>query len=149
MPRPVRNILSIALALVVFAAGGLQSARAIFKSSATLVHVSHSMNAEHRTSPPHHAHHDHAEVLPVNPAECLVVCLEAFPDRHLTGQEIRVASSGDAASYPYPKTRDPIWLASNQLLSIRLAARGPPYEAWPPSLSSAQQTFLLTHRLRI
>lgn len=149
MLRTVRNILSIALALVVLAAGGLQSARAIFKNSAALGHVSHGMKAEHRSAPPTHAHHDHAEVLPVNPAECLVVCLDALPEHYLTGYEARVASSDDAVSYPYPDIASPIWLTSNRLLSLHLAARGPPHEAWPPNLSSAQPTFLRTHRLRI
>lgn len=149
MPRTVRNILSIVLALVVITAGGLQSARALFQSSATLVHASHGMNPDDRTSPTPHGHQDRAGVLPMNPAECLVVCLEALPDHYLMVKEVRAASNEDATSYPYPPNAVPIWLTSNQLQSLHLAARGPPYESWPPNLSSAQQTFLSTHRLRI
>mgnify|MGYP001825324259 FL=1 len=149
MPRPVRNILSIALALVVIATGGLQSARAVFKSTVTVVHASHGMNAEHHTAPPPHAHHDHAAVLPVNPTECLIVCLKALPDHYLKGQEFRVPSCEDATSYPYPDKVAPNWLTLNQLQSLHLAARGPPCKVWIPNLSGAQQVFLRTHRLRI
>ena len=149
MPLSVRKILSLALALVVLTTGGLQSARAVFKNSAPLGHASHGMTADHHVPSSSHAHHDHAEVLPVNPAECLVVCLEALPDHYLIGQEVRVASCENATSYPYPVQAAPIWLTSNQLQSLHLAARGPPCRVWTPNVSGAQQVLLRTHRLRI
>lgn len=149
MPLTVRKFLSLSLALVIITTSGLQSARAVFQSSASLDHAGHDMVDSHRMPSASHTDHDHAEVLPVNPAECLVVCLEALPDQYLVGQEIRVASFDDAVSYPYPAKRAPLWLSSNQLQSLHLAARGPPFDAWAENLNGAQAVLLRTHRLRI
>lgn len=149
MPRLVRNILSIAIALVVIAAGGLQSAQAVLQSSVLSDNANQGMSPDDPTSPATHGQHDHGEVLPINPADCLLVCLEALPDHYLTGQEFRVASCADTTTFPYPNPADPIWLTSNQLQSLHLAARDPPQEAWRPRLSSTQPIFLRTHRLRI
>lgn len=149
MPTLARKFLSLALALVIVTTSGLQSARAVFQSSAPLDHASHDMVDSHHMPPATHADHDHAEVLPVNPAECLVVCLEALPDQYLVGQEVRVASYDDAANCPYSAKLAPLWLSSNQLRSLHLAARGPPFEASAANLSGAQSVLLRTHRLRI
>jgi len=153
MPIWARKLLSIALVLVVFATGAVQSSRALLHSSSASVQAGHTIasgpHADHGSLSSSRSPDGHGASVPMSPDACVIVCLEAFPDHYLASHGVRVGPPDDTSSYPFPLLVAPAWLTSKQLQAIHLAAQGPPFEAWAPRQSGAPQVFMRTQRLRI